>query len=75
LGLLQTGKGNNIYALAKTCEVSRRTIFHDLDVLRQAGVPLLFDDEPGVYRIPGTYYLPPTKYYDGRSLGRDGGGL
>lgn len=62
LGLLQAGKSYNVGALAKACEVSRRTIFRDLDVLRQAGVPLWFDDERGVYRIPGTYFLPPTNF-------------
>ena len=62
LGLLQAGKGHNASELAAACEVSRRTIFRDLDVLRQAGVPLLFDDEQGVYRIPGTYFLPPTNF-------------
>jgi predicted DNA-binding transcriptional regulator YafY len=62
LGLLQAGKGHNAGELAKACEVSRRTIFRDLDVLRQAGVPLLFDDEQSVYRIPGTYFLPPTNF-------------
>jgi predicted DNA-binding transcriptional regulator YafY len=62
LGLLQAGKGRNVGSLAKACQVSRRTIFRDLDVLRQAGVPLLFDDDQGVYRIPGTYFLPPTNF-------------
>lgn len=62
LGLLQAGKGNNAGALAKACGVTRRTIFRDLDVLRQAGVPLLLDDESGIYRIPGTYFLPPTNF-------------
>jgi predicted DNA-binding transcriptional regulator YafY len=62
LGLLQAGKGHNADALAKTCEVSRRTIFRDLEVLRQAGVPLLFDEENGSYGIPATYYLPPTNF-------------
>ena len=62
LGLLQAGKGRNVNALAKACAVSRRTVFRDLDVLRQAGVPLLFDDDEGVYRIPGTYFLPPTNF-------------
>lgn len=62
LGLLQAGKGHNAGELAGACEVSRRTIFRDLDVLRQAGVPLLFDDDHGVYRIPGTYFLPPTNF-------------
>ena len=62
LGLLQAGKGHNAARLAAACQVSRRTIFRDLDVLRQAGVPLLFDDQHNVYRIPGTYFLPPTNF-------------
>ncbi len=62
LGLLQAGKAHNAGDLAALCDVSRRTIFRDLDVLRQAGVPLLFDDEQCVYRIPGTYFLPPTNF-------------
>ncbi len=62
LGLLQAGKGYNAGQLARHCEVSRRTIFRDLDVLRQAGVPLLLDEEQGIYRIPGTYFLPPTNF-------------
>lgn len=62
LGLLQAGKGHNAAALARLCGVTRRTIFRDLDVLRQAGVPLSFDGNSGVYRIPGTYFLPPTNF-------------
>ncbi len=62
MGLLQAGKAHNVNSLAKACDVSRRTIFRDLDVLRLAGVPLLFDDDQGVYRIPGTYFLPPTNF-------------
>ncbi len=62
MGLLQAGKDHNAGVLAKSCGVSRRTIFRDLDVLRQAGVPLLFDDESGIYRIPNTYFLPPTNF-------------
>jgi proteasome accessory factor B len=42
--------------------VSRRTIFRDLDVLRQSGVPLLFDENQQRYRIPSDYYLPPTNF-------------
>jgi predicted DNA-binding transcriptional regulator YafY len=62
LGLLQAGKSHNAAALAQLCKVSRRTIFRDLEVLRQAGVPLLFDDDQCHYRIPATYYLPPTNF-------------
>ncbi len=62
LGLLHSAKGQNAGQLADAAGVSRRTIFRDLEVLRNAGVPLLFDDDNNVYRIPGTYYLPPTNF-------------
>ena len=62
IGLLQAGKGYNIERLATACRVSRRTIFRDLDLLRQSGVPLHFDQQSQQYRIPGTYYLPPTNF-------------
>jgi predicted DNA-binding transcriptional regulator YafY len=62
IGLLQTGRGWNVESLAGACEVSRRTLFRDLNLLRDAGVPLCFDDEQQRYRIPGTYYLPPTNF-------------
>ena len=39
LGALQVGKGQNASELARACQVSRRTIFRDLEVLRSAGVP------------------------------------
>jgi proteasome accessory factor B len=81
IGLLQIGKGLNATELGDACQVSRRTIFRDLDILRQAGVPLIFDHRVGLYRIPGTYYLPPTNFTADealtvivlcRDLGRDG---
>jgi proteasome accessory factor B len=62
IGLLQVGRGQNVRSLANDCEVSRRTIFRDLDVLRGAGVPLEFDSEFQSYRIPQTYLLPPTNF-------------
>ena len=62
VGLLQAGKAHNAEGLATECGVSRRTIFRDLDVLRQSGVPLQFDELSQKYRIPGTYYLPPTNF-------------
>ncbi len=62
IGRLQAGSGQNAAALAEVCGVSRRTIFRDLETLRAAGVPLRFDEELGEYRIPSTYFLPPTNF-------------
>lgn len=60
LGLLQAGRGYNVNALAQACKVTRRTIFRDLDILRQSGIPLKFEELEQCYRVPRTYYLPPT---------------
>jgi len=60
--MLQVGRGYNAEALAQACEVSRRTIFRDLDALRQSGVPLRYDERLQRYHIPETYYLPPTNF-------------
>jgi len=62
INLLQGGRQHNTEALARECEVSRRTIFRDLDTLRTAGVPLVYDESQQRYHIPGTYYLPPTNF-------------
>lgn len=42
--------------------VAERTIFRDLDTLRKAGVPLIYDESEQRYRIPINYYLPPTNF-------------
>jgi predicted DNA-binding transcriptional regulator YafY len=60
IGLLQVGRGYNAESLALECRVSRRTIFRDLDLLRQSGIPLMFDPDQQHYHIPGACLLPPT---------------
>ena len=62
LGTLQTGRGYNTEHLAQACGVSRRTIFRDLEALREAGVPLVYNEQEQRYRIPSTYFLPPTNF-------------
>ena len=62
ISLLQAGKGQNADALSTLCGVSRRTLFRDLDLLRQAGVPVVFDDDQGWYRLEHSYFLPPTTF-------------
>ncbi len=62
IGLLQAGRGYNAEGLAQVCGVSRRSIFRDLDLLRQSGVPVAFDESQQCYRIPGACLLPPTNF-------------
>ncbi|HEX5471438.1 MAG TPA: WYL domain-containing protein [Lacipirellulaceae bacterium] len=62
LQLLQTGPGKNAAALSKACSVGRRTIFRDLQTLRDAGVPLEFDPKAQRYYVQSTALLPPTEF-------------
>ena len=62
IGLLQAGRGYNAESLALECGVTRRTIFRDLDMLRQSGIPLAFDEGRQRYCIPGACLLPPTNF-------------
>ncbi len=62
IGQLQTGQAHNTKTLSQLCSVSRRTIFRDLEALRDVGVPLHFDEINQRYHIPGTYFLPPTNF-------------
>lgn len=62
IGLLQGSQGYNAPALARACEVSTRTVFRYLEDLREAEVPLVYDDERKTYRIPGQFFLPPTNF-------------
>jgi proteasome accessory factor B len=60
--LLQTGKGHNVNSLSQECGVSRRTIFRDLEAIREAGLPLDFNPEFQVYRLRQQLSLPPMQF-------------
>ena len=62
IGHLQAGRGSNAEGLAKELGVATRTIFRDLDTLKQAGVPLVYEESGQRYRMPTNYYLPPTNF-------------
>jgi len=68
LQTLQSGGGQNASGLATMCGVSRRTLFRDLQSLRDAGVPLQFDKEQDRYSIPGSFFLPPTNFTAAEAL-------
>jgi predicted DNA-binding transcriptional regulator YafY len=71
LQLLQSGPGRNASALAKACNVARRTIFRDLAALRQAGLPLNYDPKTERYSAGG-WLLPPVQLTDEEALAISG---
>jgi len=68
VALLQAGREHNVESLALACGVHRRTVFRDLDVLREAGVPLVYDAQKQRYSVNGTFYLPPTSFTPDEAL-------
>jgi predicted DNA-binding transcriptional regulator YafY len=68
LQTLQSGGGQNADGLAHLCGVSRRTLFRDLESLRDSGVPLEFDKEQDRYSIAGSFFLPPTSFTAAEAL-------
>jgi predicted DNA-binding transcriptional regulator YafY len=58
LGRFRSGPRFTVEQLASDLGVSRRTIFRDLDVLRQLNFNINFDGEAGGYRLIETHELP-----------------
>lgn len=52
LTCLQTGEEFNTKELADRLKVSRRTIFRDLKLLREAGIHAFYDEAKGTFRLP-----------------------
>lgn len=66
--MLQSGRGYTADELARELEVSRRTIFRDLNMLEMARIPYYFDDERECYRIQPNFFLPPVNLTLGEAL-------
>lgn len=64
--LLETRYGMSVAELAAECEVDRRTVYRDLDALREAGYPLVSErgeDGQALYHfISGFSRLPPITF-------------
>ncbi len=59
--LLGSGRCPNARGLSEACEVSRRTIYRDLELLELAGVPVQFRSERQGYDLsPGFTFAPPA---------------
>ena len=61
IGFLQAGKGQNVNVLAELCDVSRRTIFRDLEILRRPMCRCCSTMNGGC-SIPGTSFLSRTNF-------------
>ena len=58
--MLQCGRKYTVKQLAEEFEVSRRTIFRDLNMLELARIPYYFDSSDGGYKIDTHFFLPPV---------------
>ena len=62
VALLQSSRGYDAAGLSEACGVSRRTVFRDLDLLRQAGLPVRFSEQWQRYHLDGPVLLPSTHF-------------
>jgi proteasome accessory factor B len=60
VNLLQSGKSYTARELAEELQVSRRTVFRDLNALELAHIPYYFDSDTKGYRIARHFFLPPV---------------
>lgn len=58
--MLQGGRSYTADELARDLEVSRRTVFRDLNMLEMAHIPYYFDNVSNGYRINQHFFLPPV---------------
>lgn len=66
--LLQSGRPRSVADLMEELEVSRRTVFRDLNMLELAGVPYYHEAGSG-YRIGRGFFLPPISLTVPETLG------
>ena len=66
--LLQQRRSYTASELAQELEVSKRTVFRDLNVMEMAQIPYYFDPDSGGYRISGDFFLPPVNLTVGEAL-------
>lgn len=58
--MLQSGRCYTVSELAGELEVSRRTVFRDLNMLELAHIPYYYDRQRQTYRINQHFFLPPV---------------
>lgn len=66
--LLQSGRAYSAADLAEELQVSRRTVFRDLNALEMAHIPYYYDQASRCYRISQHFFLQPVNLTLGESL-------
>src|SRR5262245_29639521 len=66
--LLQTERFPNARELAERCEVSRRTVYRDLELLERAGLPVRYRQEREGYQLARGAFLPPSGVGEAEAL-------
>jgi proteasome accessory factor B len=66
--MLQAERYPNARELAERNEVSRRTIYRDLDLLAEAGIPVRYRPERQGYQLAKGFFLPPTSLDESEAL-------
>ncbi|GAC1467623.1 MAG: WYL domain-containing protein [Isosphaeraceae bacterium] len=67
--ILQSARFPNARDLAVRCEVSRRTIYRDLELLAAAGIPVRYRGDRQRYQLANGFFLPPTNLEENEALG------
>jgi len=67
LKLVQTGRATPD-SLARECGLSRRTIFRDVEAIRTAGIPLVFNEEQRRYYLAQDFFLKSTHFTPAEAL-------
>lgn len=62
LSLFQSGAVHNTREIADACGVSRRTVFRDLQILQESGVPLRYDETRHTYSLQPQSLALPTEF-------------
>jgi predicted DNA-binding transcriptional regulator YafY len=69
INIMRSGETLGIEELTRRMRISRRTVFRDLEMLAQSGIPCSFDPCRRGYRISEWYFLRPTSLSLPEALG------
>jgi len=59
--LIQSGTGWNVKRLSEKCGATERTIYRDLQTLKDTGIPCEYDEMRECYRIRQDFFMPPVQ--------------